>query len=303
MPPQKWVELSIKLPGRYAAIAAEYLGPLFPGGALIEQEGRGEDEEGYVQRPDQPATVKVYLPLDGLWESQLSLAHAKLSEIVPPSAFSIEHREIKEEEWATAWKAGFKPLKVGPLLVLPPWAKQRADRGLIPIVIDPGMAFGTGSHPTTRLCLKSIVKSLKQGDRVLDLGAGSGILAIAAARLGASHVLALDIEETAVSAARENVEANGVENVIEARHGSLDDLLSTEKFDLLVANIASYAIMGLSGQFAAYLPDGGTLIVSGVSHPHLEEVKEHLSAGGFGQMKVNRMGDWRSITAIKLAEA
>ncbi len=157
----------------------------------------------------------------------------------------IKLTEIKEEDWSRNWKKTFKPIQVtNRIIIKPSWIEKRFPQKLV-IEMEPKMAFGTGEHSTTRLCLKAIEEYLKTGDRVLDLGTGSGILAIAAAKLGAFYVLALDIDPDTVSNARENIKKNKVQKKIDLRLGTLDDKISSGYFDLIAANLTKTQIVKL----------------------------------------------------------
>ena len=297
----KWLEISIRVPSEDADLVAEYLSPLSRGGAVVEQEVLSDEEEGDILGRNDHATVKLYHPLDQDHEEITSLVAAKMEEILPKGGFSLGQQEIQEEEWSTAWRAWFKPLKIGPLLVTPPWTKKNRHDGLIPVIVDPGMAFGTGSHPTTRLCLRGLIKRLHPGDRILDAGTGSGILAIAAAKLGASYVLAFDVDDVAVDNARSNIEANGVANLVNVRHCTIDDIgpRMAGSFDLVLVNISSRIVALMAEALKAQLKERGTLIVSGISSTNLGLVEDSLKNAGMADLKINRQGDWRSITCTR----
>ncbi len=301
MSAEKWLEISITVPSGDANLVAVSLRPLSSVGAVVEQGVVSYLEEGDVLGRNLYATVKLYSSHDKGPEEIASSVAAKIQEVLPKESFSVAHKEIKEEEWATTWKAWFKPIKVGPLLISPPWAKKRDNDKLMPIIMDPGMAFGTGSHETTRLCLRGIIRHLRHGDRVLDLGTGSGILAIAAAKLGASHISALDIDKIALDNAKQNVKLNGVSPLIEITLGSINSVSPelTGSFDLAVANISSQTIKLLAEDLRAQLKYGGTLIVSGISSANLELVESSLRRAKMSKLRVSRKGDWRAITCFR----
>jgi ribosomal protein L11 methyltransferase len=165
------------------------------------------------------------------------------------------------------------------------------------------MAFGTGQHPTTAMCLRALEERVRRGDEVLDLGTGSGILAVAAARLGARRVIALDIEPQAVKAARENAAANGVGDVVEVREGTLPESTTGERFDIIVANISGLAIERLAGVFAGALKNGGALIVSGFLEDAVAGLGRAFAEAGLRVDGVEAEGVWRAMVAGKSSRA
>jgi len=204
-----------------------------------------------------------------------------------------------EEDWARAWKAFFRPTRVGRrLVVVPEWERYRPEGDLIPIIIDPGMAFGTGTHPTTGMCLSLLEEHLSGGEVVIDLGTGSGILAIAAARLGAARVLALDIDPLAVEIARRNVARNGVGDIVEVRPGG-QGAFPFSGADLVVANIVASTISQASPRVAAALRPGGRFIASGIVRERRAEVEKAMVVAGMRVTGDREEGDWVSLVAVK----
>lgn len=169
---------------------------------------------------------------------------------------TIEIRE--QEDWSEKWREGIRPIRVGPIVIVPPWLAHEACDGLR-IVIDPAMAFGTGDHPTTRGCLASLVRAVRAGDRILDFGCGTGILAIAARKLGAAHALAVDCDPSAIAHARANADVNGV--TIET--AVAEDPPGGER-DIVVANIQSSVLFPLLPRLRTLVAPGGTLVLSGL---------------------------------------
>jgi ribosomal protein L11 methyltransferase len=211
-------------------------------------------------------TVKAYLLDDGEVVAKVNdvrdaLGHLQAFGLGPIG--ELVAREIKEEDWLESWKAQFTPLRVGRFLVRPTWSDARVDGELIEIVLDPGMAFGTGLHPTTQQCLIALSTITVEGKAVLDVGTGSGILAIAAAKRGASLVVAVDNDGISVEAARENTTRNGV--VIPVGEGSAADVPG--RFDIVIANIVSPVLQLIARDLVARLAPKGMLIVTGVSAP------------------------------------
>ena len=186
----------------------------------------------------------------------------------------VKLAEIKEEDWSRNWKKTFKPIQIGEKIVIKPgWIKKNFSHKVV-IELMPKMAFGTGEHSTTRLCLKAIEKYLKTGDRVLDLGTGSGILAIAAAKLGASYVLALDIDPDAVSNARENIKRNKVQKIIDLKLGTLSSKIPDDSFDLTVANLTKTQIVKFFEGMSRVLKKGGIFILSGIQTEEKKEMEK-----------------------------
>jgi len=188
----------------------------------------------------------------------------------------VQLTEIKEEDWSRNWKKTFKPIQVtNRIIIKPSWIEKRFPQKLV-IEIEPKMAFGTGEHSTTRLCLRALEKYLKTGDRVLDLGTGSGILAIAAAKLGASYVLALDIDQDAVSNARENIKRNKVQKIIDLKLGTLNSKISDDSFDLIVANLTKTQIVEFFDGMNRVLKKKGIFVLSGIQTEEKKETEKFL---------------------------
>lgn len=243
-----------------------------------------------VQDTTAPPQVVGYLPVDDRIEDRLSKLTASLEAL---EAFGVENagteitiKYVQEDDWANAWKAYFKPIPIGRrLLVTPPWEHPDLSDGRIPIVVDPGMAFGTGSHPTTQLCLAALEDYVQPGVHVADVGTGSGILAIAASKLGAGSVTANDIDPLAVKIAAENAEINGA-------HVATGIDLPTGQYDLVVANILADVIIGLSEEFAALVKPEGVFIASGIIDTRETDVRFAIEAEGFSPLETRRQGDW-----------
>ncbi|MFQ5879377.1 MAG: 50S ribosomal protein L11 methyltransferase, partial [Dehalococcoidia bacterium] len=207
------------------------------------------------------------------------------------------------DDWAHAWKEFFPVLRVGRRLVIrPTWREHSPYEDDVVIHLDPGVAFGTGQHPTTRLCLQALEELTRAGMRVLDLGTGSGILAIAAAKLGATLVLALDIDPQATRAARENIWLNDVAEVVRAEEGSLGHAWPTHlpgqlDFDLAVANISALAVCDLAAALATVLKPRGLAVVSGFTTESADAVARCLEAAGLTVERTDAEGEWQAIIA------
>jgi ribosomal protein L11 methyltransferase len=248
-------------------------------------------------------TVRGYLPRsrDGARRRrQLEEALWHLGAIWPvpePTA-----REVREEDWANAWKEHFFAHRVGERLVIKPsWREFEGGPDDLVVTLDPGMAFGTGLHPTTRLCLLGLERAAPAGQAVLDVGTGSGILSLAAARLGAERVFAVDLDEVAVQTARANVAANGLADRIEVARGSVEAAPAGRSYDLVLANIIARVIIDLAPALAARVRPGGRLVASGVLDLRHDEVAAALGAVGLSVEETLREGDWTALLCARRA--
>ncbi len=290
-PAPQWLEIKATVDRETVDDIAAVMGRFGQGGAVIEEDPspRGPQQDGDL-------TVKVYLPVDGSLprdKAQLLEALGHLSLICP---IPIQEQTLSQADWLKAWKALFTARRVGKRLVIkPPGQGYRARDGDVIIEIDPGMAFGTGLHPTTQLCLQELERGLSPGAEVLDLGTGSGIQAIAAARLGAGRVLALDTDPEAVTAARANILANGLDAVIKVEPGTIPHPGATGPFDLVVANITAGVIGEKAESLVGALKPGGTLIAGGILADRVGEVGARLGGAGGRVIRRRSRGDWRTL--------
>lgn len=204
---------------------------------------------------------------------------------------------VQDEDWANAWKAYFKPTHVDErLVVIPSWESYELKEGELPLYLDPGMAFGTGSHATTGLCLRWLESLVKPGTSVIDVGTGSGILAIAAARLGASPISAIDIDPVAVQVARENVGKNGV--AVAVSEGTLDQVDRTEA-DLIIANIIASVIIDILPEVSARMKRGGHFLASGIIAEKKQAVADAMVNAWLLPLEIREEGGWVAILAKK----
>jgi ribosomal protein L11 methyltransferase len=250
-----WLEFTLLVPAADVEAAADVLRRHCHGGVSIEEPILPVDrEEGYAFDPGRPATVRAYLPRQGDLARRRRALRRELAALGLASALRTRWR--REEEWAEAWKRFFGIERVGRrLVVCPTWIDYAPRAEEVVIRLDPGMAFGTGQHPTTRLCLEALESRLRPGEQVLDLGTGSGILAAAAALLGAARVIALDVDPVAVDVARQNVAVNGVEGRVQVLEGSLGDAgplpdADMSRFDMVLANISTAGITEMAPALA-----------------------------------------------------
>jgi ribosomal protein L11 methyltransferase len=252
---------------------------------------------------DAPVIVKCYLPVDDRLEQRLLDIQTKVKDLagfgLEAGSGEITVKYAGDEDWAEAWKQFFHTLRVGKRIVIKPtWEEYRPQFGDLIIEIDPGMAFGTGNHPTTQLCLELLEKYLKRRWVVVDFGTGSGVLALAAAKLGASLVIAFDSDELAVQAARKNVMHNGLEEAIEVHRTDSPSFIGGP-VDLVTANLIAQTIIAQSPELARLLRPGGVLIASGIIEERSAEVQQALRDVGFEMLETPSEGEWVAVAARK----
>lgn len=210
----------------------------------------------------------------------------------------VTYHKVNQDDWANNWKQYYKPTKVGERIVVKPtWEDYEEKAGEVVVELDPGMAFGTGTHETTRMCIKALEKKVKKDTTVFDIGTGSGILSIAAAKLGAKHVVGVDLDPVAVESANKNLEFNNVNN-IEILYGDLMEVVEG-KANIVVANILADIIMLLSDGVRAFIEEGGYFIASGILNTQRGKVVEKLEALDFKIEEVMEDGEWICIIAKK----
>ncbi len=309
-----WIEISVQADGEAAEAVSELFNrlnsrPDGQGGAVIEVGGFdpvGEDHHPFV-------VVKTYLPvgepesLDRQREIEEGLWH--LGRIYPLGDIAVQ--SLAEEDWANAWKASYHPLRVGRRFwIVPAWEREnvRPEADELPIILDPGMAFGTGLHPSTQLCLCLMEDVVRPGHRVLDAGCGSGILSIAAARLGAAQVDAFDIDPIAVRATQENAALNDLPlpiNVVVSGgpgEGPLWALPDGTKpaWDVILVNILPHVIeMLLDAGLHTYLAPGGAMILAGIIEEREPDVRAALARHGLAVRHRLLQGDWVGLVAVQ----
>ena len=305
----KWTEIRIITTEEAADAVTEMLTSIGAGGVVIEDPN---DIRRQIESPDsldyaddeflnalgEDVTVKAYFPSHQSGEGLVELIKEKLAFI---SRFLDTGKgysgmcEVDDEDWATAWKKYYKPFNISEHVVIKPsWEDYSPGEGELVIELDPGMAFGTGTHETTRLCAQMLEKTVEAGDYVIDLGCGTGILSIIAAKLGAESVLAADIDETAVRVTRENCTINGVEDRVTAVRGILDQL-DRRKADIVVANIIADVIIGISSKVPDYVKADGYFITSGIIKERKDEVISSYEAKGFVLTDLVELGEWVAI--------
>jgi len=210
----------------------------------------------------------------------------------------VTYHKVNEDDWANNWKQYYKPTKVGEhIVVKPTWEDYEEKPGEVVVELDPGMAFGTGTHETTRMCIKALEKKVEKDTTVFDIGTGSGILSIAAAKLGAKHVVGVDLDPVAVESAKKNLEFNKVNN-IQILYGDLMEVVEG-KANIVVANILADIIMFLSEGVRAFIEDEGYFIASGILNTQRDKVTDKLKALDFKIEEVMEDGEWICIIAKK----
>jgi ribosomal protein L11 methyltransferase len=298
-----WLEVSLTVDGELAESVAEVLARYAPNGVTTEQGVRflNEEDEGTATGP---ITVRAYLEMDERIEAtrlelEQSLFYLGMIRPLPAPVYT----EIEDQNWMEAWKKNYKPIPVGERLVIVPAWLQSPDAQRIAIRIDPGMAFGTGTHPTTQLCLELIelVARSKPLTSVIDVGCGSGILSIAALKLGATQALGVDIDSESVKNSRENAELNGIADELTLGQGSVNELLEgrfgLRAAALVVANILAPIIIRLFDAGLHELVDaGGSLILSGILADQESRVAEAATAKGLTLGERRQTGDWVAMT-------
>lgn len=304
-PPAAWLELAIEADLEAVEAISEILGRVASGGTSVEPAFDLVDEGlGARVDPTRPAVVRGYVPAADPFAAEA--AAAQVAEALGHlQAFDLrgigdlQTRIVHEADWAEAWKAFFPVLRVGRRLVIrPTWRRHRARREDVVIALDPGMAFGTGLHPTTRLCLASLeplaADGRLAGARVLDVGCGSGILAIAAVRLGATSALGVDTDPIAVDATLANARRNRLGRRVRAREGSLPT--GEPPFDLVLANLIAGVLVALAAGLRDELRPGGWLVASGIFVDREREVRAAFEAAGLVVTERTAEGDWIALT-------
>jgi ribosomal protein L11 methyltransferase len=311
----KWSEISIHTTAEAVEAVSNLLYEMGANGVVIEDpEVLHRDWDtpfGEIYQlspddfPDEGVFVKAYLPMDSsqlvdvLDELKEQLSH--LTDYgLDIGKGTIAVNDVHEDEWAHAWKKYYKPVNVSERMTIKPvweaYEPKRPDE--IIIEMDPGMAFGTGTHPTTILCLRALEKYLQPGDRVYDVGTGTAILSIAAVKLGADHVLAMDLDEVAVRSAEANIELNGVHERITVRQNNLLDGVD-EQVDMVVANILAEVIVRFTDDVYRVLKPGGVFIASGIIAAREADVKAAMEASGLELVETIFIDDWVAIVAKK----
>ncbi|HYI66640.1 MAG TPA: 50S ribosomal protein L11 methyltransferase [Candidatus Limnocylindrales bacterium] len=295
----RWLELSVEVDVEAVEAVSEILGRIGAGTAvqptrLIRDP---DDELAAREDPTAPYVITAHLAdepdaADRVEATERALWHLQAFGLRPVGPLRV--RSVDDAEWIDAWKRHYVAQRTGRVVIVPSWAEESLRPDEVAITLDPGMAFGTGLHPTTRGCLELLQATEPMPHTVLDVGCGSGILALAALRLGAVRALGIDTDPLAVAASRENAERNGLADRFEAREGTLP-AVALERYPLVLANLVAVVLVELSAPLAAHLAPGGTLLASGIIEPRAGEVEESMRSAGLvvGERRVD--GEWVSL--------
>ncbi|NMP11137.1 50S ribosomal protein L11 methyltransferase [Paenibacillus polymyxa] len=318
-----WNEITIHTSEEAVEMISNFLHEAGAGGVSIEESGslNKPRDTSYGQWYDRPlndipegqAIIKGYFAEEVDMDSVRAQIEPRVEQLrtfdIDPGEVQYELKTVNEDDWANAWKQYFKPLRVSDRLTIKPtWEEyEPASEDEKIIELDPGMAFGTGTHPTTSLCLRTLESVIQGGEEVIDVGTGSGILAIGAVKLGAKHVLALDLDPVAVSSARENTRLNELEERITIKESDLLSVLNASDptlgiqlpVKLVVANILAEIILLFIDDVYNALQPGGIYIASGIWKNKEEAVETALKAAGFEITEINRDEDWLAFVARK----
>jgi len=305
----KWIEAIIKTTEEASDAVSEMLNSIGAAGVVIEDPNEIRklvESPGPFDYADRKimdslgdeVTVKAYFNQSMTPEELSAVINEKLkfiSQFLEIGSGFAGYNLVDDEDWSTAWRKHYKPFHITDGVVIKPsWEEYNSKNGEIVVELDPGMAFGTGTHETTILCARMLEKYVEEGNKVIDVGCGTGILSIIAARLGAAHVEAVDIDDVAVRVALENCAINGVSQRISVSRGVLADL-ALQKADIVVANIIADVVIGLSEHVPKYLKAGGLLLVSGIIKERKEDVKSTYTALGFQLTDEDEIGEWVAI--------
>ncbi|MCC0652913.1 50S ribosomal protein L11 methyltransferase [Clostridioides sp. ES-S-0001-03] len=308
-----WIEVTIKTTTEAVEPITNILYEQGAGGAVIEDpkdflfQKKNEldwdyvEEEVFKKNEEDGVLIKTYVSEEKNVMEFVEIIKQKVLGLrdfgIDIGEGSVSLDQVNEADWANAWKAYYKPTRVGQKVVVKPtWEDYDMQEGDLIIELDPGMAFGTGTHETTSMCIRELEKYVNKDSKVFDIGCGSGILAIAAAKLGAKEVVAVDLDEVAVKVAKENVLENKVEENVSVMHGNLTDVIK-DKADVVVANIIADIIKILAKDVQNFMKEDAIFISSGIILDKVEEVKESLIENGFEIVEVQKLGEWSAIVS------
>jgi ribosomal protein L11 methyltransferase len=296
----RWLELAVTCDSEAIEAVSEILGRVSQGSAvrptrLIRDPG---DELSAREDPTAPYEITAHIPEDeaapaALEATERALWHLQAFGLRPVGELRV--RSVDDADWTDAWKARYVPQRIGRVVIVPSWLDEPIGSDEVVLRLDPGMAFGTGLHPTTRGCLTLLQEVSPVPPVVLDVGSGSGILALAALRLGAERAVCYDTDPLAVEATLANAEANGLAERITAQLGSLPATPTADPYPLVLANLVAAVLIDSAERLAAHTAPGGTLLASGIIEPRADEVLASIVANGFVLDRHLDDGEWVSL--------
>ena len=269
----------------------------------LERSGRAWDyADESIYKADKTVLVKAFFPFDSneLGEVERDLATLKQNAVINVGSLETAKRQIDGDLWREQWKEHFKPIHIGRVVIVPEWIDYTAKDGEIKVLLDSNMAFGTGEHETTSMCVEFLDKYVKSKDVVIDVGCGSGILGITAEKLGAKQVIMTDIDECAVTATTHNMQLNGTKNGEVMLKNLLDD--TSVKGEIIVVNIMAEVLIAFAPYISGNLKDGGKIILSGILTDRLEKVKQAYLTHGFAFVEQKIKGEWSALVMSKVNE-
>ena len=295
----RWLELSVEADVEAVEAVSEILGRVSAGTAVQPTRLLRDPDDDLAAREDPTAPYVVTAHLadapdaaEHVAATERALWHLQAFGLRPVGPLRV--RAVDDADWTDAWKRHYVAQRIGRVVIVPSWAEEELMPGEVAVTLDPGMAFGTGLHPTTRGCLELLQAIEPMPATILDVGCGSGILSLAALRLGAVRAVGIDTDPLAVAASRENAERNGLADRFEARLGTLTEG-AAERHPLVVANLVAAVLVELAAAIAAHLAPAGILLASGIIEPRADEVEAALLAAGLGVVERRADGEWVSL--------
>lgn len=303
----RWLELTVQVHPEAVESVSELLRRYSSDGVVIEEPFElTDDGQDYRVLYGQPVKIHAYMPIDGKEEAarrQIEQGLWHLSSLGAHFVGEMQTRVVDEEDWANAWKDYYHVTHIGRRLVIrPSWREYTPKEHEVVVTLDPGMAFGTGVHPTTRMCLEQVERRVQAGMRVLDVGTGSGILALAAAKLGAQQVDAIDNSSVAAESAIANVAMNDLGDRIKVVLGVLDEVEAERmagRYDLVLANILAHIIGAIAPHLARVLAPQGLVVVSGIIEARRHEAEGPLLESGLELVEEVKIDDWLALVYAK----
>lgn len=312
----KWSEISIHTTNEAIEPISHILHEAGASGVVIEDPfeltKEREDQFGEIYQlnpddyPEEGVIVKAYLPVNSFLGETVDAIKESINNLIlfdiDLGLNTVTISEVNEEEWATAWKKYYNPVKISErFTIVPTWEiYEPVSSDELIIELDPGMAFGTGTHPTTVMCIQALERTVKPGDKVIDVGTGSGVLSIAAAMLGADKIQAFDLDEVAVTQAKLNIKLNKVNDRVTVSQNNLLDDVAEGAADVIVANILAEVIVRFTDDAAQVVKPGGLYITSGIIQQKKDLVKDTLISSGFEIVETILMEDWVAIISKRV---